>query len=390
MANQEHLDALIKQLTEGTLSKEDYIELMAHFNSDKDTSAVFLAMDKVWMPESTDKAHSPEEMDALYLKMISNKEFKKAEKVKLWQKIAIAASVAIVFSLGLWFYVTHHPMINIQSQTVYKNDISPGRNSATLILSSGQRINLSDNKVGVVIDAAKLSYSDGTEINESKPTSELMITTPNKGTYQLRLSDGTKVWLNATSTLKFPSSFTKLKHRKVELIGEAYFEVEKDKTKSFIVVSRGQELEVLGTHFNVNSYPDEISIKTTLLEGSVRVSAVHTKSLAHVGSSILKPGMQSVFNSSGIKLQQLQDPEGAISWKSGYFTFNREQLDEIMRKVSRWYGVNVIYKDEQIKFIPFSGTITRFINVSEVLKMLELTGKVKFEIEGDNIIVDRK
>jgi transmembrane sensor len=235
-----------------------------------------------------------------------------------------------------------------------------------------------------------LSYNDGTEIKESKPTSLLTIITSHGGTYQVRLSDGTKVWLNATSTLKFPSSFVKSKHRKVELIGEAYFEVEKDKTMPFIVASKGQEVEVLGTHFNVNSYPDEASTKTTLLEGSVQVSVVNAKTLRQVPPSILRPGMQFIFTSSGVRIQQLEDPEEAISWKSGYFTFNREYLDEVMRKMSRWYSVDVVYKNEQIKSIPFSGTITRFANVSEVLKMLELTGKVKFTIEGKNIIADRK
>ncbi|SDJ91378.1 FecR family protein [Pedobacter sp. ok626] len=390
MVNQEHLNALIKQFTDGTISKDDYVELMAHFKSDKEADEVFLAMDKAWMSESIDRAHSPEEMDVLYYKLTSNKGFNKVPKVKLWPKIAIAASVAIALSTGIWFFVAHQRMINVQSQMVNNNNISPGHNQATLILSNGKHINLSDTKTGVVIDAARLSYNDGTEIKESKPTSLLTITTPNGGTYEIRLSDGTKVWLNATSTIKFPSTFTKSKYRKVELTGEAYFEVEKDKKMPFIVVTRGQEVEVLGTHFNINSYPDEASTKTTLLEGSVKVSVINAKTLHQASPSILKPGMQFIFTSSGVRIQELKDPEEAISWKSGYFTFNREYLDEVMRKVSRWYNVDIVYKNEQIKLIPFSGTITRFTNVSEVLKMLELTGKVKFTIEGKNIIADRK
>lgn len=390
MVNQEHLNALIKQFTDGTISKDDYVELMAYFKSDKEADEVFLAMDKAWMSESIDRAHSPEEMDVLYYKLTSNKGFNKVPKVKLWSKIAIAASVAIAIGIGFWFYGASQRMISLQSRTVNKNDISPGHNQATLTLSNGKQINLSDAKTGVVIDAAKLSYNDGTEIKESKPTSLLTISTPNGGTYQVRLSDGTKVWLNATSTLKFPSDFTQSKYRKVELIGEAYFEVEKDKTMPFIVASKGQEVKVLGTHFNVNSYPDENSTKTTLLEGRVQVSVLDTKTLRQVPPSILKPGMQFIFTSSGVRIEQLVDPEEAISWKSGYFTFNREPLDEVMRKVSRWYSVDVVYKNEQIKSIPFSGSITRFADVSKVLKMLELTGKVKFTIEGENIIADRK
>ncbi|WP_316815949.1 FecR family protein [Pedobacter nyackensis] len=385
MANQEHLNALIKQFTEGIISKEDYVELMAHFKSDKDTDEVLLAMDRAWTPEHIDDTHSPEEMDTLYHKLASDKRFKKTYKFKIWPKIAVAASVAIALSVGLWFFIGER-MINTQSKMVSKNDISPGRNTATLILSNGKHINLSDAKTGVVIDAAKLSYNDGTEIKEAvKADAMLTITTPPGGTYHVRLSDGTNVWLNALSTLTFSSTFTRLKQREVGLTGEAYFEVEKDPLHPFVVRSATQEVVVLGTHFNISNYADEYSIKTTLLEGSVKVSR-HNSPV----SSLLKPGMQSTFTSSGIKIQQLEDPEEAIAWKSGYFTFNREPLDQVMRKVSRWYNVKVIYNDESIKNIPFSGTITRFAQASELLKMLELTGKVQFKIVNENIIADKK
>lgn len=385
MANQEHLNALIKQFTEGTISKEDYVELMAHFNSDKGTDEVFLAMDRVWASEHIDDVHSPEEMDMLFRKLTGDKGFKTTRKFKMWPKIAAAASVVIALSAGLWFF-TGERMINTQSKKVGKNDISPGRNTAILILSDGKQINLSDTKTGVMIDAAKLSYNDGTEIKEVvKEDAMLTITTPPGGTYHVRLPDGTNVWLNALSTLKFSFAFAKLKQRKVDLSGEAYFEVEKDPAHPFIVRSAKQEVAVLGTHFNISSYADEHSIKTTLLEGSVEVSMLNS-----AVSSQLKPGMQSIFTPSGIKLQKLEDPEEAIAWKSGYFTFNREPLDQVMRKVSRWYNVKVIYNDESIMNIPFSGTITRFAQASELLKMLELTGKVGFKINGETIIADKK
>ncbi|SMC57349.1 FecR family protein [Pedobacter nyackensis] len=383
MANQEHLNTLIKRFTDGTISKEDYIELMAHLNSAKDTDEVFLAMDKVWAPESIEKAHSPEEMDALYDKLISDKGFKKTSKVKLWPKIAIAASVTIAISAGLWFYVAHQRMINIQSQTTNKNDISPGRNTATLTLSNGKHINLSDAKKGLVIEAAKLSYNDGTEIKESKPTSLLTITTPNGGMYQVRLSDGTKVWLNATSILKFPSNFTKSKYRKVELTGEAYFEVEKDKTMPFIVASRGQEVEVLGTHFNVNSYADEGSIRTTLLEGAVKVTNLKSKA-----SNFLRPNQQAILTGANqIEVRDL-DAEASISWKKGEFTFDREEISSIMRKVARWYNVQIVYKDN-LNGVKLTGSVSRFENISKLLKVLENTQEVNFKIDGNKVIVTR-
>ncbi|WP_073229300.1 FecR family protein [Pedobacter caeni] len=387
MANQERLNSLIKQFTEGIISKEDYIELMDHFKKSEDTDPVYAAMDKVWEPERQrgNKHHTAEEMDALFIKLVSDKRFIKPRKVKLWPKIAIAASVVIAISAGLWFYMPQQRTGTMNSQTVGNNDIPPGHNTATLTLSSGRQIKLSDAKTGIVVNASKLTYNDGIAVEEAEPSRQLTITTPAGGTYQVHLSDGTKVWLNAASVFKFPASFNQSKYRKVEVIGEAYFEVAKDKAKPFVVTSAKQEVEVLGTHFNINSYANEHHIKTTLLEGSVRVSVPNSPI-----SSFLKPGMQSTLTNSGINIQQLEDPKEAIAWQRGYFTFNRENLDQIMRKVSRWYDVSIDYKDEEVKQIPFSGTITRFTNVSMVLKMLELTGKVKFKIEGKNITVNRK
>ncbi|UKB78579.1 FecR family protein [Chryseobacterium sp. MEBOG07] len=353
---------------------------MGHFRNDIDNDAVFLAMDKIWLSESNREIPATKETEALYRKLVNDPQFKKARtrRIKLWPRIAVAASVLITLSAGLWFYAAHQ-------QISGKNDISPGRNTATLTLTDGKHIKLSDAKTGIVINASTLTYNDGTEINKTKPTPLLTITTPPGGTYQVLLSDGTKIWLNAASVLKFPSTFTESKYRKVEVMGEAYFEVAKDRAKPFIVTSDQQEVEVLGTHFNINSYADENSIKTTLLEGSVRVS-IRNSSI----SGFLKPGMQSSLTTKGINIKQLEHPEKVISWQNGYFTFNRENLDQIMRKVSRWYNVKIIYRDQQIKSIPFSGTIPRYVKVSEVLKMLELTEKVKFTIDDKNIIANRK
>jgi transmembrane sensor len=329
-------------------------------------------------------------------------EIKKPKQRRLWFYMTSAAAVLVLLASVIWFYTLRPSKTNSYS---YVNNIAPGRNTATLKLANGKVIHLSEAKAGLIISNTKngsvtgqLSYNDGSSIEAELTSLKGQLneaSTPKGGQYQITLPDGTMVWLNANSTLKFPSSFTKSKQRKVELTGEAYFEVAKVMIKEkgtkptkmpFIVLSKDQEVEVLGTHFNINSYPDESSIKTTLLEGSVQVSVANAKNTPYK----LTPGMQSILSSKGIKLQQLENPEAAISWKSGYFTFNREHLDEIMRKVSRWYDVNIIYDDESIKTIPFSGTITRFAQVSELLKMLELTDKVTFKIEDKTIIVNRK
>lgn len=324
-------------------------------------------------------------------------QIKAGRQFKLWPRIAVAASVILVAGIGLW--LSRPAILNWFPGVIHPStDIAPGKNTAILTLSNGKTITLSGKHSGVVMGDGKLTYNDGSAIHpaalngrspDGQPD-EMVVTTPRGGTYQVTLPDGTRIWLNADSKISFPSRFSG-KNRKVLLNGEAYFEVAKVRVKAsgprmpFIVESKGQEVEVLGTHFNINSYPDESSIKTTLLEGSVRVS-----SFQFHASSILKPGMQSVLTAKGITVQQLENADAVISWQSGYFTFKRENLDEIMRKVSRWYDVKVVFEDETIKSIPFSGSITRFAKVSELLTMLELTDKVEFRMEGKTIIAERK
>jgi transmembrane sensor len=302
--------------------------------------------------------------------------------VKLWPRIiGVAAAVAaIVF--GVWFfYSSQYLVFSSQNLSVQSaNDIAPGKNIATLTLANGKTINLSDVKTGVVV-GEDLKYNDGSEIasiprNDSK-VQTLTAATPRGGTYQITLSDGTKVWLNADSKLEFPSKFAKKEQRIVRLSGEGYFEVSKDKAHPFIVESRGQNVKVLGTHFNINSYTDEGSVKTTLLEGAVNVNG-----------RILKPNEKAINTNGKITIQPA-DIECDIAWKNGEFVFNDEPLEDIMKKVARWYDVEVEYKDPKIGKKQFAGTITRFGNVSDLLKMLSLTEDVHFKVEGRSIVVTK-
>ena len=216
----------------------------------------------------------------------------------------------------------------------------------------------------------------------------LSAATPLGGTYQITLSDGTRVWLNAGSSLKFPATFTG-RERRVELQGEAYFEVAKvlkPERISFIVTTDKQQVEVLGTHFNINSYIDESNTKTTLLEGSVRVSLLGEKSIANHDIATLLPNQQSVVNSTGILVKQI-NAEEAVAWKNGYFDFNEEKLENIMNKISRWYDVTVIYENPALKEQTFTGNISKFTKVSEVLKKLALSKVLQFKIDRRKIIV---
>jgi ferric-dicitrate binding protein FerR (iron transport regulator) len=206
------------------------------------------------------------------------------------------------------------------------------------------------------------------------------IETPRGSQYKIILPDGSNVWLNASSSLKYPVIFDG-KKRNVELTGEAYFEVSKNKEMPFVVHTQTQDVQVLGTHFNINAYPDETETKTTLLEGKVLVSK-------GAESKMMKPGEQVVnFNQSRIlELSTMADAAESIAWKNGLFLFNHNNLYSIMNQISRWYDIEVDYEGDFNKQY-YSGTISRFGKVTDVLKTMELTGSVKFKIVGRRIVV---
>ncbi len=321
------------------------------------------------------------------------KAYKAPKPILFWPKVAAAAMVLFALSFGLYFYITNSYDVTKQSQNkqVYAQQIKPGGDKATLTLADGEKISLDDTEAGklavqsgIVItktEDGQLIYTLS-EADQSQKVGYNTIQTPRGGQYQISLPDGTKIWLNAASSLRYPTHFNGNK-REVQLSGEAYFEVAKDKTKPFRVISDSQTIEVLGTHFNVNSYKDELSTKTTLLEGSVKVCIPNSDA-----SVILKPGNQSTVKQQSINLKDV-DTDATISWKNGQFMFVNESLGSIMRKISRWYDVDVFYK-EDIADKTFSGAISKYTDVKEVLKTLELTKSVQFKVEGNTITASKK
>ncbi len=208
------------------------------------------------------------------------------------------------------------------------------------------------------------------------------LTTAKGETYQIILPDQTKVWLNAASSIKFPVTFAGLDQRKIQLSGEAYFEVSKDKRHPFIVTTGKQEVEVLGTHFNINSYADEPATKTTLLEGAVKVRSRTAVS----DNVILKPGQQSNLTTPGNITVDEADPD-VTAWKDGKFRFNNTSLESILRQLSRWYNVDINY----VNGVPdekFTGGIDRNLTASEALDIFRYM-KVRFKIEGRTILVTK-
>lgn len=303
----------------------------------------------------------------------------------------VAASIALLLLAGGYFWLGSRPASTELADTavpelVIPHDIAPGGNKAALTLGDGSVITLDDAKIGelaqqgsariVKLANGQLSY---TVLNAgSDEVFYNTMTTPRGGQYQLTLPDGTGVWLNASSSITYPSVFTD-DQRKVTISGEAYFEVAPDKDKPFLVSVNETVVEVLGTHFNVNAYPEEGSIKTTLLEGAVKVIS---------GDRLqrLSPGQQAQAYPKGeLKLIRNADIEQAVAWKNGLFYFNNTDLQTVMNQLARWYNVEVAYAGEIPKG-EFSGKIGRSLTLSQVLKVLAQT-RVKFSIEEGNRIV---
>ncbi|NRF41970.1 FecR family protein [Pedobacter foliorum] len=310
---------------------------------------------------------------------------KKPVKLPLLKWISVAAAVLLIASVGILF-LTHKTKPLQQMASKHRHVITPGGNKAMLTLADGSKVALTGGAAGKVASQGgvlitKTAKGQLTYINTGSALSSNgynVIETPKGGQYQVTLPDGTGVWLNAASTLKYPVVFAG-GERKVELNGEAYFEVAHNKKLPFRVVSNHQTVEVLGTHFNINSYQEEGIQKTTLLEGSVKVSVLKS-------TSILKPGQQAqVWKNKTIEVS-IVDTEEAVAWKNGYFRFHREDIESIMRKVSRWYNVNVEFKGG-ISDEKFNGTISRTKNINQVLEMLETTNAVHFKIEGRRVSV---
>jgi len=308
--------------------------------------------------------------------------------------IGIAASILLISGVG---YLLFKSKTNNQFVVAKQYDLPAGTNKAILTLSDGSIIDLNKDIVGKVATEAGLEITkakDGTLVYttiDAKPKSAGFntISTPAGGQYAVILPDGSKVWLNAGSSLKYPTTFAK-NGRNVILTGEGYFEVAhvdgiKGRLPFSVSVVKGnsqmQKLEVLGTHFNINAYADEPYVKSTLLEGSVKIVLNNGK------TSLLKPGQQAKLNNQNIQVQSA-DTDMEVAWKKGEFVF-REDLRSAMRKVARWYNVEVVYDDTAPGNLILGGWMSRATNISEVLNHIQLTGKVHFKLEGRRVIVSK-
>lgn len=305
---------------------------------------------------------------------------------KLWFSIAAAAVLLVIG--GSLIYHSDQPQPQ-KLVNIIRNDIAPGKNTATLTLDNGKKIVLSAANEGKLASEAGILISktaDGQVVYTVKDdkmaagTHIHTLSTAMGETYRLRLPDQSEVWLNASSSIKFPASFASAKLREVELTGEAYFQIAKDKSHPFIVKTNLQEVQVLGTHFNINSYADQHTTVTTLLEGSVQVSN-HAEQ-----GKIIKPGEQSIVQDGQPIAVAPADIKNVMAWKNGYFRFRNESIKEVMAKIIRWYNIDVVYTGK-VSDEKFNGNISRQKNISEVLTMLSYSNDVKFKVEGRRVTV---
>lgn len=314
--------------------------------------------------------------------------------VPLWRNkkvIAVAAILLVTLSISIIFSL-REPVSYLNKISKSGKDVNPGTNKAILTLSTGKKIMLTDSLSGELasengLDISKtaegtLVYKISENTRKLSPEQYNTIETPKGGQYHIILPDGTKIWLNASSVFRYPASFSNFRERRVELQGEAYFEVSKVRGLPFIVKTDKQEVEVLGTHFNVNAYPDEPDSRTTLLEGRVKVTSSQLK------SAVIEPGQQALVAQGAITVKTV-DTEQPVDWKNDEFIFKNETLGSIMRKIARWYDVEIVFIDAEIAKETFSGSLSRQNTISEILKTLELTDRAHFKIDDRKVLITK-
>lgn len=392
--NKSRIHQLLVAYVSNNISQADFTELMDDVEAAKHNEELGTFMQQVWDAQPVSQSFTETESAIMYRQILDDQRFNTSVKrkiplYKMWYGIA-ASFILISLTAVLLFRYASNPSGSIFSKNQIMNDVAPGSNKAILTLGDGSKVVLTGQpndsimkKAGYLVKAAngELIYEKST-----RPLTQVLynaIETPRGGQYQVVLQDGTRVWLNSASVLRYPENFVGQKNRLVELTGEAYFEVAHNGKQPFIVKTPQQEVTVLGTHFNINSYTDETETKTTLLQGAVRVANTGDK---NAGNNLtLVPGQQAVLKGNLLSLH-LVDTDAETAWKNGYFIFKNEDLSSIMRKIARWYDLDVVYH-EDITAKRYEGSVSRFKNVAEVLRIFELTNGIHFKLEGRRLTV---
>ncbi len=392
------LEFLLQQYAADHSTPSETRELFEWIKKSEDDFLLKEKIRELWSEYEHNKQLPEVDWNAVYTKII---ETPVMEQKRIWPRIAAAAAVIILLSAGSYFIFNHapgKPNATSEMKQVPGNYVVPGGNKAVLTLANGKQIVLDSAGNGMLaqqgnikvikLGNGSLSYSTLNAPSSSAGPRHVLyntISTPRGGQYQILLEDGSKVWLNALSSLRFPLSFAG-QERDVDLTGEGYFEIVHAPAKPFKVSVNGMEVQVFGTHFNINAYTDEATIKTTLLEGSVKVSK-------GAASKMLRPGEQAQIKNQAnslnpkIKVQAI-NTYAVVAWKNGRFIFQEDNIRSVMRQLARWYDVDVSY-ERNVTNEEFVGVInrSRYENITDILDMLEKTRTVRFSISGRNIKV---
>jgi len=389
---------LLKGYLDGTLSKKEFHEFLSLL-SEIDKSRLSKELLMLWEASRSPEFSLPEEEWNQKMKKLTeeteNFHFNREKKIYAnsiqrsfsWGRVAAAIFIFAIAGGIFWLLNSKHD--NNSTFFAFFNqheyDIQPGGNRAVLTLDDGSQILLDSVQNGTVAKQGNVKIvklEDGSLTydvtgNEKSNILNNKITTPRGGQYYVKLPDGTKVWMNSASSIDFPAIFTG-KERKVEITGEVYFEVAHDANLPFVVMAGDTKVKVLGTHFNVNAYEDEDAVKVTLLEGQVNVSSSEN-------AVSLSPGQQASLSKTGdIDIAKV-DPSAAVTWKNGYFQFDHADIQTVMRQLSRWYNVDIVYEKSIPKQL-FGGEMQRNLTLSQVLNILGKS-EVRFRIEDRKIIV---
>lgn len=374
-----------------TVTEDEYQELMDYFGIDGQSDGAFQLLLKAMERQDGYDYISQQRVDriaeAAHQRVMDriNRERQLQRWPFLTRKLwfGAAAVVTVMVSLGAWFLLDLDDKQDTINTQLAAAKIKPGGNRAMLTLADGRTINLNKTQAGIIVGDG-LTYLDGSDVVENaawKMEREKLnsITTPKGGSYQITLSDGTKVWLNAASTLKYPGKFSETQ-RVVEFSGEAYFSIASDPRRPFKVISNGQEIEVLGTEFNLNAYKNEAATQTTLIEGSVQIVNLKSGSVDR-----LVPGEQSTVLAATTKIREV-DTSLYVAWKSEMFHFKQTPFADMMRQIERWYDIEVVYKNS-VPSKTFSGRMRRNVSLLTVLNLLDAS-QIGFKIEGNKLIIE--
>lgn len=390
---------LLEKYLRNTCTPEELEELYDVLASEEDTTPYKEVLSRLWLDIKEEKKMGREKAESMLRHILSADTGKRPVKRIAFYWKAAAVLVPVMALTALLWQRTHpsektRPYTEAMAPRNSNSDTrSPGSHKAILVLDDGRRLDLADSTKKQLLtaggiraynDSDRLVYEEPATGNTAHSTRYNTLITPGGGEYMVVLGDGTKVWLNAASSLRYPESFPD-SIRKVELTGEAYFEVVHNSRQPFIVMARGVKVTDLGTAFNINAYTDEPEIKTTLVQGSLGVTDADEEKM-----TVLYPGYEARIDRNH-RLQVVKpDLKSTLAWKNGLFSFSAESLGSIMRKLSRWYTMDVKINDTSLETLHFTGTIHKYEKIGSVLQMLQLTNEVTFIVHGNTLEVKRK